>query len=388
MDRSRFHGGRRWRVGVASEEIPLSGPDINEQDINAVVQVLRTPNLSLGPALPAFEEAVARYAGARHAVALSSGTAGLHLLVHALGLGPGDEVVTSPFSFVASSNCLLFEGVRPVFADINPTTWDLDPSLAEAAVTPRTRGLLPVHVFGRPCPMPAFLDIARRHGLEVIEDSCEAIGTRLEGRMAGTFGRAGVFAFYPNKQMTTGEGGVVITDDEALADLLRSLRNQGRGRGGGWLDHERLGWNYRIPDILCALGQSQLARLEQFIGQRQRVFDLYAHHLDGIQNLELPPPAKPGQRISWFVYVVTLREGLNRGRRDEVLAHLRQRGIGCRNYFSPIHLQPFYREKFNLREGMFPITESVASRTIALPFFNQMTEAQVSRVATALREIL
>lgn len=371
---------------MLKESIPLSGPDIGAPDIEAVVRVLQTPQLSLGPAVPAFEQAVAAYAGSAHAVALSSGTAGLHLLVHALGLGPGDEVVTTPFSFVASSNCLLFEGARPVFADIDPVTWDMDPALAEAAVTPRTRALLPVHVFGRPCPMPAYLDIARRHGLLVIEDSCEAIGTRLGGKMAGTFGRAGVFAFYPNKQMTTGEGGVVITDDPDLADLLRSLRNQGRAKDGSWLAHERLGWNYRIPDILCALGQSQLARLEEFIAARQRVFDTYAHYLKDIPGLVLPAAPAPGQRVSWFVYVVALAEGRTRKRRDAVLEHLRRRGIGCRDYFSPIHLQPFYREKFGLREGMFPVTESVAARTIALPFFNRLTEAQISQIAAALRE--
>ena len=258
------------------EEVPLSGPDVGEREIAAVVEVLRDRQLSLGPRLAQFEEAMARYAGSRHAVAVSSGTAGLHLIVHALGIGAGDEVVTTPFSFVASSNCLLFEGATPVFADIDPVTWDMDPAAAEAAITPRTKALLPVHVFGRPCPMPAYNAIAARHGLAVIEDSCEAIGSTIDGKKAGTFGRAGIFAFYPNKQMTTGEGGIVVTDDGELAALLSSLRNQGRGADGNWLAHERLGWNYRIPDILCALGIAQLERLEEFVAARQQVVDLYS----------------------------------------------------------------------------------------------------------------
>lgn len=368
------------------ESIPLSRPDIDEQDIAAVVEALRDPQLSLGPRLAAFEVATAAYAGTSHAVAVSSGTAGLHLLVHALGIKQGDEVVTTPFSFISSSNCLLYEGAIPVFADIHPDTWDLDPEAAAAAVGPRTRGILPVHVFGRPCPMPAYLEIAARHRLVVIEDSCEAFGSRIGDRMAGSFGTAGVFAFYPNKQMTTGEGGIVVTNDGQLAELLRSLRNQGRGSDGSWLAHPRLGWNYRMPDILCALGTSQLQRMEEFISARQRVFDLYAQHLAPIDELILPPPARPGDVVSWFVYVVALRPGAPRQLRDKVLARLRERGIGCRNYFTPIHLQPFYQERFGLKEGMFPVTESVAARTIALPFHNRLTEAEVETVAREIKE--
>lgn len=373
---------------VPAEEIPLSGPEIDDSDIAAVVAVLKTPQLSLGPHVPEFEAAVARYCGARYAIAVNSGTSALHLVNIALGLGPGDEVVTTPFSFVASSNSVLFVGATPVFADIDPITWDLDPAAAAAAIGPRTRALLPVHVFGRGCAMPAFVELARRHGLAVIEDSCEALGTRLDGKMAGTFGTAGAFAFYPNKQMTTGEGGIIVTDDEKITAITQSLRNQGRGADGSWLAHERLGYNFRIPDILCALGTSQLRRIEAFIAQRQRVFDLYSRALAGIDEIVLPPPARAGERASWFVYVIALREGLGRERRDAMLAELRRRGIGCRNYFSPIHLQPFYRERFGLREGMFPVTESVAARTIALPFFNRLAEAQVERVGVAVREAL
>ena len=369
--------------------IHLAAPDIDESDVQAVVDVLREGQaLSLGPRVPAFEEACARYAGVRHGIAVSSGTGGMHLIVHALGIGPGDNAVTTPFSFVASSNCLLFTGAEPRFADIDPVTWDLDVAAAEAAVDANTRALLPVHVFGRPCPMPAYRRIAEARGLSIIEDSCEAIGSTLEGKMAGSFGTAGFFAFYPNKQITTGEGGCVLTDDDELASVIRSLRNQGRGEGGGWLAHERLGWNYRIPDILCALGISQIARIESFVEKRQRVFDLYREHLVGLDEIELPAPAREGERISWFVYVLSLREGASRERRDAVLGELRARGIGCRDYFSPIHLQPFYRERFGYREGMFPVTESVASRTIALPFHNNLGEAEVARVAKALRESL
>ncbi|RMG47655.1 MAG: DegT/DnrJ/EryC1/StrS family aminotransferase [Acidobacteria bacterium] len=379
---------RREEPAPVKEQIPLSAPDISEEDIAAVTAVLRGRRLSLGPELAKFERAVAEYAGTREAVAVSSGTAGLHLLVHALGIGPGDEVITTPFSFIASANCILFEGARPRFADIDPVTWDLDPAAAEAAVTPRTRAILPVHVFGRPCPMPRYLEIAERRGLRVIEDSCEAMGTRIGGRMAGTFGDAGVYAFYPNKQMTTGEGGVIVTDDPGLAARLRSLRNQGRAADGRWLCHERLGWNYRIPDILCALGSSQLRRLEHFIAQRQRVFDLYRERLAGIEEIELPAPAPPGTRVSWFVYVVALRPPADAARRDAVLERLRAAGIGCRAYFPPIHLQPFYRERFGYREGMFPVTESVAARTIALPFHNRLGEREVDRVAEALAAAL
>ncbi|UCF68862.1 MAG: DegT/DnrJ/EryC1/StrS family aminotransferase [Acidobacteriota bacterium] len=365
------------------QTIPLASPDLDADDIAAVTAVLEDRHLSLGPRLGAFERAMARYAGTGDAVALSSGTAGLHLLIHALGLGAGDEVVTTPFSFVASSNCMLFENATPVFADIDPATWDLDPDAARAAITPRTRALLPVHVFGRPCPMPRFVEIAREHGLQLIEDSCEALGSTIDGKMAGSFGHAGVYAFYPNKQITTGEGGMVVTNDPELSGLLRSLRNQGRTSDRQWLDHARLGWNYRIPDILCALGISQLAKIERFIEARQRVFDMYVQRLERLDEILPPHPPASGHRVSWFVFVVALREA-TRARRDAVLKELGSRGIGCRAYFSPIHLQPFYRERFGLREGMFPITESVAARTIALPFFNRLTEEKVERVVEAL----
>ena len=365
--------------------IPLSSPDVDESDVEAVARVLRTPTLSLGPTGPEFEAALARYVGSPHAVAVSSGTSALHCAVIALGIGAGDEVVTTPFSFVASTNCLLFEGARPVFADIDPITWDLDPDAAEAAVTPRTRAVLPVHVFGRPCRIEEIAAMARRRDLAVVEDSCESLGSSVRGRMTGTFGDAGVFAFYPNKQMTTGEGGMIVTADERVARVCRSLRNQGRAEGGGWLEHERLGYNYRLSDIQAALGLSQLARIETFVAKRQRVFDLYQEALADLPEVVRPAAPRDGERVSWFVYVVRLADELSRADRDAVLASLRARGVACRNYFVPIHLQPFLRERFGLREGQFPVTERVAERAIALPFHNRVTESDVAEVADALR---
>lgn len=365
-------------------EIPLSRPDISDEDIEAVVSVLRTPNLSLGPEVAAFERAMARYVGTARAVSVSSGTAGLHCLVRALGLGLDDEVITTPFSFVASSNVLLFEGARPRFVDVHPVTWDLDPASVEAAITPRTRAILPVHVFGRPARIAELLHVADRHGLPVIEDSCEALGTTVDGKHAGTFGRGGVFAFYPNKQMTTGEGGIIVTDDGELADHCVSLRNQGRAAGDGWLDHTRLGYNYRLPDILCALGRSQLSRLESFVEARGRVFEAYARRLSRVPGVIVPAPPRAGERISWFVYVIRLTDEHDRESRGRILARLRKAGVQCRNYFVPIHLQPFYRDQFGFREGDFPVTEAIAARTIALPFHNRLNEDEIEHVATAL----
>ncbi|HEX6851256.1 MAG TPA: DegT/DnrJ/EryC1/StrS family aminotransferase [Candidatus Polarisedimenticolaceae bacterium] len=370
------------------QQIPLSSPDIDPSDIEAVIAVLRSTQLSLGPTGPRFEQAFVEYTGARHAVAVNSGTSGLHLAVIALGIGAGDEVVTTPFSFVASTNCFLFEGAKPVFADIDPVTWDLDPAAAEAAITPRTKALLPVHVFGRPCRIGEFVEIARRRGLRLLEDPCESLGSAVRGRMTGTFGDAGVFAFYPNKQITTGEGGVIVTDDDTIAGLCRSLRNQGRDAGGGWLEHVRMGFNYRLSDIQAALGLSQMARLESFVAMRQRVFQQYGEALRNVGGVIAPAPARPDERVSWFVYVVRLADEFDREDRDAVLAQLRRRGIGCRNYFVPIHLQGYMRERFGFREGQFPVTEAVAARSIALPFHNRVGEAEIEAVAGALREAI
>ena len=373
---------------IESEPIPLSAPDVSEEDCERVQAVLRGRTLSLGPLLPAFEAALASAAGTRFAVAVNSGTSALHLCVKASGIGAGDEVITSPFSFVASANCLIFENAIPRFVDIDPVTYNIDPALTAAAVNRQTRGILPVHVFGHPCDMPAIGAVAKRHGLAVIEDSCEAIGAAIDGKRAGGFGQSGAFAFYPNKQITTGEGGAIVTDDEYVAKLCRSWRNQGRGEDGAWLSHERLGYNYRLSDINCALGLGQVSRLRQILAMRSKVAAMYGEALADIPELVLPAEPAPGVEMSWFVYVVRLRDEFGREERDSILESLRNAGIGCNNYFSPIHLQPFYRERFGFRPGQFPITEHVSERTIALPFFNLLTIDQVEAVSVSLRRAI
>lgn len=364
--------------------IPLSSPDVSADDCQRVLDVLSGPTLSLGPVLPAFEAGLAQAAGTRFAVAVNSGTSALHLCVKAAGLGDGDEVITSPFSFVASANCLLFERAIPRFVDIDIDTYNINPILISAQINHRTRGILPVHVFGRPCDMTAINALAETRGLTVIEDSCEAIGATIDGRLAGSFGQSGCFAFYPNKQITTGEGGALVTDDERVARLARSWRNQGRGEGGAWLQHERLGYNYRLSDINCALGLGQLSRLESILLMRHNAAHRYGQYLEAIPEIILPAPAAAGIGISWFVYVVRLQDEFTREDRDRVLDLLRQDGIGCNNYFAPIHLQEFYREQFGYRRGDFPVTEHVADRTIALPFFNHLTSGQMETVALSL----
>ncbi len=366
--------------------IPLSRPDITSTECDAVLEVLRSDALSLGPRLPVFEHAVAEAAGSRFAVAVNSGTSGLHLAMKAAGISPGHEVITTPFSFVASANAVLFEQGTPVFADIDPDTYNLDPSEVERAVTPRTRCLLPVHVFGRPAEMDRLLGIAAANDLTVIEDACEAIGASIGGRPVGNHGLAGVFAFYPNKQLTTGEGGAVVTDSPEVAARCRSWRNQGRGDSGAWLQHERLGYNYRLSDLNCALGISQFARRSEILALRARVARSYTERLAAeVPEVIAPPPAAPGTEISWFVYVVRLRDEFCRSCRDAILNELKLQGIGCNNYFTPIHLQPFYREQFGFARGDFPVTERVAERTIALPFYNRLSDAEIDRVVATLR---
>ncbi|HEY3244598.1 MAG TPA: DegT/DnrJ/EryC1/StrS family aminotransferase [Phycisphaerae bacterium] len=368
-------------------QIPLARPDITQREIDAVVTVLKTPQLSLGPRVEEFERVFANYCGTRHAVAISSGTAGLHLLVRAMGIGHGDEVITTPFSFVASSNCALFEGARPVFVDIDPDTWNIDPRHIESAVTPRTKAIIPVDVFGQIADMDPILEIARRHDLWVLEDSCEALGARYKGHIAGSIGDAGVFGFYPNKQITTGEGGMIVTNNGELADLCHSMRNQGRDTGGGWLAHPRLGYNFRLSDINCALGIAQMERITEILAARTRVADLYRHRLEGeprVRMQKIPPHVE----MSWFVMVVKLDERYTQADRDRILVRLRERGIGCSNYFVPIHLQKFYVEQFGYQPGDFPICESVAARTIALPFHAGLTESDANTVCSELAALL
>jgi perosamine synthetase len=367
-------------------ELPLSRPDITEADIQSVVGVLRTPYLSLGPKLPEFERAFCDYTGARFATAVSSGTAALHLAVKALDLGPGDEVITSPFSFVASANSALFVDAAPIFVDIDPVSFNLDPAEIEARITPRTRAILPVHVFGRPADMDAILDIARRRNLRVIEDACEALGARWRTRHVGTLGDVGTFAFYPNKQITTGEGGMLVTEDPELDRQFKSLRNQGRGASGAWLQHEQLGFNYRLSDINCALGLSQLLRCVDILRRRRAVAEEYRRQLADIEGLELPIHELPHAELSWFVYVLRLK-GYTLAERDEVLRSLRAEGIGCNNYFAPLHLQPHF-QALGYQDGDFPITEAIAASTVALPFYSGLQRDQIARVADVLRRTL
>ncbi len=368
--------------------IPLSAPDVTDEERQAVLDVLSGRSLSLGPLLPAFEEALAEAAGTRFAVAVNSGTSALHLCVKASGIGDGDEVITTPFSFVASANCMLYERAVPRFVDIDINTYNMDARAIPSAIGSKTRGILPVHVFGNPADMPRILSIAAKHKLAVIEDSCEAIGATVGGRRAGGLGDSGVFAFYPNKQITTGEGGAVVTNDERIARLSRSWRNQGRGEGAEWLQHERLGYNYRLSDINCALGLGQVSRLDSILAQRAQAAARYDQHLERVPGVILPPRPSGDATMSWFVYVIRLEDQFGREDRDQVLAALRSEGIGCNNYFAPIHLQKFYQDQFGYRRGDFPITEHVADRTIALPFFNQLSEAQVRTVAAALTKAI
>ena len=368
--------------------VPLSSPDITQEEIATVAQVLSTPNLSLGPKLVQFEQAIATYAGRQYAIAVNSGTSGLHLVVRALGLGKGDEVITTPFSFIASSNCLLYEGVTPVFVDIEPDTLNIDPRRVEAAITPRTRAILAVDVFGQPARYDLLGDIAQQHRLVLISDCCESIGSEYKGRRAGSFGVAGVFAFYPNKQLTTAEGGMIMTDDHEMARLCRSMRNQGRCEDGAWLAHERLGYNYRLSELHCALGLAQLRRIDEIIERRDKVAATYHRLLASLDGIALPHIDPAVTRMSWFVYVIRLADGFARRQRDAVIGALREDGIGGNNYFPPIHLQPFYRQLFGFKGGEFPVTEAVAERTLALPFHNNLSEEQAETVVRRLSSAL
>jgi len=366
--------------------IPLARPVLGEPEERAVLDVLRSGQLSLGPRVPAFEWAFAARVGAPWASAVSSGTAGLHLALRAVGVEDGDEVLTSPFSFVASANAALYERARPVFADIDPLTLNLDPRAAAAAVTERTKALLPVHIFGYPADMPAFERLADSHGLGIVEDACEALGAvHADGIAVGGRGHPAVFGFYANKQLTTGEGGMVTLGDEALKERIDSERNQGRAPDMGWLDHDRLGFNYRLSDIACALGLAQLERLDGMLAARARVASLYREALAGIEGLGLPCEDRDGDKRGWFVFVVQLPHGVDR---DATIRALAAKRIQSKPYLPAIHLMSFYRERFGHREGEFPVCEDVAERSLALPFFPEMSEGQVARVEEVLREAI
>jgi perosamine synthetase len=371
---------------IAQEVVPLARPVLGEEEERAVVDVLRSGQLSLGPRVEQFERAFAARLEATHASAVSSGTAGLHLALRAAGVRDGDEVVTSPFSFVASANAALYERARPVFADIDPRTLNLDAQAAAAAVTERTRALLPVHIFGYPADMPAFERLAAERGLAIVEDACEALGARhADGTAVGARGHAAVFGFYANKQLTTGEGGMVTLDDATVKARVDSERNQGRAPDMGWLDHDRLGFNYRLSDIACALGVAQLQRLDSSLAARAAVAERYRQALDAVEGLTLPCADAGGDERGWFVFVVQLPHEVDR---DETVRALAAAGVQSKPYLPAIHLMSFYRERFGHREGEFPVCEDVAARSLALPFFPQLSEGQVARVCEALRAAL
>ena len=429
--------------------IPMSAPDITEEDVQAVAEVVRSGRLALGPKTEEFEKRIADYVGVKHAIAVSSGTAALHLIVMALGIGPEDsargimkdlphgiretktfhgvkstsraEVLVPSFTFASSVNVILFEGATPVFVDIEPDTYNLDPKDLERKVTPRTKAIMVVDVFGHPAEWDEIRQIAEQHNLKVIDDSCEALGAEYNSRKSkvqspesqlqspqsrvgsheskasnqsgqaesqwkklGRFGDAAAFAFYPNKQITTGEGGVIVTDDAGIAEICRSLRNQGRGEMGAWLEHERLGYNYRMTEMSAALGVSQIKRIDEILAKRAHVAAMYTERLSGLEGVR-PPVVRPHVRMSWFVYVITLEEGLDR---DVVMREMAKKGIPTRGYFSPMHLQPYIRDMLGTHEGMLPITESVAKRTIALPFHNNLREDEIDYVVENLADIV
>lgn len=365
------------------EAIPLARPEIGAREEELVLEVLRSGRLSLGPLGERFEREFAAWLGVEDAVAISSGTTGLHLGVRALGWGAGDEVLTSPFSFVASANCLLYEGAKPVFCDVDAETLNLDPEAAAAAVGERTRGILPIHIFGYPAAMPALEALAAKHDLGLLEDACEALGAvDSEGRKVGARGNIATFAFYANKQLTTGEGGMVVPGDPATAARLRSERNQGRAADMGWLDHGGLGFNYRLSDIAAALGIAQLEKLDTMLADRARVADLYEQGLSEVEAVKTPIASRGSELRSWFVYTAQLADEIDR---DTTIARLAERGIASKAYLPCIHLFPHLRE-LGYREGQFPVAEAVSARSLALPFFPAMSESQVARVCEALAQ--
>ena len=367
----------------SEEPIPLAQPDIGPREEELVLEVLHSGMLSLGPMGPRFERAFADWVGTKHAAAVSSGTAGLHLGLVRAGVGPGDEVITSPFSFISSANCALHAGAGVAFADIDPVTFNIDPAALEAAITPRTKAIVPVHIFGQPCDIEAISAIAERHGLAIVEDGAEALGAVRQGRKIGTHGAPTIFAFYPNKQMTTGEGGIVTTDDDDVLEDILSLRNQGRADSGAWLEHDRLGWNYRMDDLSAAVGLAQVERLDEILGKRAAVADRYSALLAGLPGVTLPCVIE-GDVRSWFVYTVLLEPGVDR---NAVIGLLAARGIASKPYLPSIHLQPLYRGRGH-QPGEFPISEAISARALALPFFGNLTPEQQERVVTALTDIL
>jgi len=361
--------------------LSLSRPWLDEREEELVLDVLRSGRLSLGPSIDRFEELFAERVGAPYAAAVSSGTAGLHLLTHSAGLGPGDEAITSPISFVASANCAIYTGATPVFADVDPRTLNLDPAAVEAAITPRTKAVVAVDIFGYPCELEPLRELCERYGLVLIQDACEALGAEYRGAPVGSHGPSAVFAFYPNKQMTTGEGGVVTTHSEEEWQLLKSLRNQGRADGGGWLEHVRLGFNYRIDDVRAAIGIGQLEKLDRILALRREAAQRYGELLRDV-DVEVPHADDADHLRSWFVYVVKLPEGADR---ERVIAGLEARGVATSRYLPCIHLQSYMRERYGFAEGLCPVAEGIAKRTLALPFYAQLEREDQEYAVEALR---
>jgi len=364
-------------------KVNLGAPDITTEEINLVNEVLNTGILSIGPKIEEFENEFKKYFNVKHAIGVNSGTSALHLLIRAFNIKEGDEVITTPFSFIASSNCILFEKATPVFVDIDQQTLNIDINKIEEKITNKTKAILPVDVFGHPNNMEEIIKLAKKYDLKVIEDSCEAIGSEYEGIKSGTLADAGVFAFYPNKQITTGEGGMIITNDDNVADLCRSMRSQGRAVTGLWLYHERLGYNYRMSEVNAAIGIVQMRRLNEIIAKRDKIAKLYNQKLKQIEGVITPYVDSRVTKMSWFVYVIRLKDYIDR---NSVMDYLTQNGVGCKPYFTPIHLQPYMKDIFNFKENDFPITEKVGKSTIALPFYNNLKEEEIDYVVEKLNE--
>jgi perosamine synthetase len=371
-------------LSTTTKRINLSAPWIDERDEELVLEVLRSGWLSLGPTGPRFERLLADSIGAPYCAAVSSGTAGLHLCMRIAGVGPGDEVITSPYSFVASANCAMYEGATPVFADIDPNTYNLDPDAVAAAITPRTKAIVGVDIFGYPCELDPLLALCEEHGIVFVEDACEALGAEYKGRKLGSHGHLATWAFYPNKQMTTGEGGAVTTGSAEQHALLVSLRNQGRLETSSWLQHGRLGFNYRLDDLSAALGIGQLEKLERILEARREVAGRYNELLRGV-GVEAPLPDDADHVRSWFVYVVKLPAGADR---DGVMARLADQGIATAPYLPSIHLQSYMRDLYGFSEGMLPVSEDCSARTMALPFHARLELEDQERVVDALRNAL
>jgi len=370
------------------KSIPLSSPDITHKEVEIINQVLATPFLSIGPKIKEFEKKLADYIGVKYAIAVNSGTSGLHLCIRALDIKDGDEIITTPFSFISSANCALFERAKPVFADIDEKTLNIDVSKIEEKITSKTKAILVVHVFGQPCDMDKIMEIAKKNNLFLIEDACEAIGSEYKGKKVGSFGDMAVFSFYPNKPITTSEGGMVLTNNENLAKLCQSMRNQGRDEDDSELCHKRLGYNYRMLELSAALGVVQMERVSEILDKRQKVAELYNQKLRGIEGIKIPY-INLDVKLSWFVYVIQLDQNkFSKQDRDRIMKELKAKGINCRIYFPPIHLQPLYKEMFGYKEGDFPVTEKVADLTIALPFYNNLSEKQINYVCENFKEII